>query len=602
MRCRRDTWLIYLSFLLLVAFTESDGVEKKLTCHNAKDNEDTIVCEFIIDKKDRDVKFEHCQDDYCIKAAITKEEKEPVQATDSAQEGGTLASAQQNKDTHEEDSVITLGSKVFEPPYEQYGKRLAQVLSSRPKKTDSPVEDTLALADWYAKLGRVFREDAKLQGSEMDWSHVDASTCILAFEKAIDLYIAIVSSHEPLPAGHNAQEARLGMAVTCMYLAESHQFHPSNPSPEQALRYYTRAQQNFKIILESKDLDQYEREQIELDWADTLAHAAVIMIDEASDAQLLQDGVYDISQGLAEMKKAEGYLDDAIQVFRKTASRDNDIMYKLQLSTALNNRGASAIITASASAAIEFWEEARSVFAQVIPKLSSHERQDTVLAMAELLLGLSDAYLQAGNFDYAKIRYKEAMECYQDNHIPAPSQPDLLEDSDDLLEESENKLEEYQASLYGGPGIQIPDDYKNPEDPMYEPDDIYEADLHARIGAIQVSRDQTELAMTHFVKAIDLYETFEGEERSIADVKLNMATALFRMAEFDESARAHGEAIELYRQVVGDGNNPLADFNVKLGAQSGDSSMMDENTVVQAHIVNLDDMQTLENVTSNDEL
>ena len=119
------------------------------------------------------------------------------------------------------------------------------------------------------------------------------------------------------------------------------------------------------------------------------------------------------------------------------------------------------------------------------------------------------------------------------------------------------------------------------------------------IGAIQLSNSQVELAMTSFVKAIDLYKTHNGEERAIADVKLNMGMALFCFREFDESAWIHGEALELFRETVGEGKNPLVD-GAAVVTDSGDASVNIENedNAVRSHLVNLNDFrQSLANVT-----
>jgi tetratricopeptide (TPR) repeat protein len=142
---------------------------------------------------------------------------------------------------------------------------------------------------------------------------------------------------------------------------------------------------------------------------------------------------------------------------------------------------------------------------------------------------------------------------------------------------------------------------------LYESDDLYEADLHATIGAIQLSNGQVELAMTSLVKAIDLYEVHKGEEYAIADVKLNMGMALFRLREFDESARLHEEALELFRETVGEGKNPLTPIIGATEAMDASDSSINsgnEDDVVRTHLVNFDDFQQsrLMNVTLNNEL
>lgn len=570
-------------FFTVSMCVESASKEQTLTCQETEDS--TLECSFSVEKeKKEDVQLEFCNADYCLQAVVTKKdvvERAPV------------------KDSAAKEQVITVGSREYKAPYSQYGKRVGRVLQTYPQEDPTTVENMMEYANWLVDLGKAFRDDAATLDNVVDWENVDMHACIQAFDLALALYKQVID--------HYPTDARLSLATVQSYLAEAHQSHPSNPQTKEAIRYYLDSQQNYKVVLESNALKEFEYEDWELNWADVLAHAALLLIEDVSVTQADEhaEDVLDISHTLEVLKKAERMLEDAIRVFRKTISNltgNDQIFYQLQLATCLQNMGTAIMMTSTIGRAIVVLEESRTIFQEVFPKLTkeSLERQDTALAIAELLITLSDAYLQVGNYDHSKIHYQQAMQWYSDYNLDPPKQTVLITESDELLQETEAKLEEYQASLYGGRKIQIPDDYRKPNEPLYEPDNLYEADLHATIGAIQLSNGQAELAMTSFVKAIDLYESHKGEERAIADVKLNMGMALFRLREFDESARLHGEALELFREFVGEGKNPLVDGTVS--TNSG-TDIENEDNVVRSHLVNLDDFrQSLANVTSNDEL
>jgi tetratricopeptide (TPR) repeat protein len=546
-----------------------------------------------------DVQLEFCNGDYCVKLVVSKEEvvKQVPVMREFAPTKAKVAV---------KNEVITVGSRNYRPPYNQYGKHVGKVLQMYPKKEPSTSEDMMEYANWFADLVKAHREDAKTVDNVVDWARVDIPACVRASENAIALYKQAVNKYPT--------DARLSLATVQSYLAEAHQYHPANPQPKEALKHYLDSQQNYKIVLDSNVLTKAERDEWELSWADVLVHAALLLIEDVSGIQREQQlkDMLDISHMLESIKKAERLLGDAIQVFRKAVSTlkgGDQVFYQLQLATCLQNLGTAIMLTSTIGRATVVLEESRTIFNEVFPKLqkSSPDSQDTALAMAELLISLSDAYLQVGNYNNSKARYQEAMKWYSAYNLVPPQEAVLITESDELLQEMEAKLDEYRAALYGGRGIQIPDDYRKPNEPLYESDDLYEADLHATIGAIQLSNGQVELAMTSLVKAIDLYEVHKGEEYAIADVKLNMGMALFRLREFDESARLHEEALELFRDTVGEGKNPLTPIIGATEAMDASDSSINsgnEDDVVRTHLVNFDDFQQsrLMNVTLNNEL
>ena len=563
--------------VLLCAESAGNG-EKGLECH-AKD--DTIVCEFTIEKKDNQdvtLDLEYCDDDFCVKTTVKKES------------------------IRKEDPAVASGFRDDPAIEKHHGKNVDAVLQRRPKTEPSTLEEILAHADWYSDLGKAYRKHGMVDSAGMDWKSMDVDACIEAFQHAVATYNQALQKGAPL-------DTRLSLAVAEAYLAESLLFHLSNAQPTKALKHFLNAEENYRTVLESGILKGHEYADWEINWADTLGHSASLLIENADGADgqdPTRESVLDVSRFLESAEKAEKMLNNAIRVYRKameTAVGDDTPFYQLRLANTLHSLGTARMLTSTVGRAIAVMEEGRDIFETLIPQIkqNSVDRNDALAGMAELLISLSDAYLQAGNYVRAKIRYKDAMEWYKEHNLVPAEVPTVR--SDELLVELEEQLGEYHASLVGGGEIPIPDDYRAPGEPLYEPDNRYEADLHSAIGAIELSHGQIELSMTHFVKAIDMYEELGGEDRAIADTKLNMAMALFRLREFDQSAQTHCEALDIYRKVVGDGKNPLlADALVNKG--SGDEPANAENeNAFRAQLVNLDALQQgLANLTSKDEL
>ena len=72
--------------------------------------------------------------------------------------------------------------------------------------------------------------------------------------------------------------------------------------------------------------------------------------------------------------------------------------------------------------------------------------------------------------------------------------------------------------------ISVPNGYVDDGQAQYAPNPAYEADLHAALGSLHLSRNEILMAIDHFNHAIRLYrsdETGENLDRSIADVKVS---------------------------------------------------------------------------------
>lgn len=604
----RSNLLLLLTLLAVCTEGANQSAKGTLQCHAANNNQDdneSIVCEFTIPKKQQGkLDLEYCQDDYCVKTTVVKEQRVTVTTTTPEEEAPVLPLQDDLRD--------------YQPPYSQYGRNVGRVLARRPKTSPISVHDILKLAEWYADLGKAYRQDAMVNGA-IDWNKMNSvEDCQNAFQHAILQYKRALQRQNDKE--EVALDTRLSLGAVESFLAESLLFDPNaNPDPHRALQHFMAAHENYKLVLETKTLSPQEERAWELNLADVSGHAASVLLQDFDEFNGDAGGTnIDVGRFLESADKADQLLSHAIEIYRKTvdsAVGDDGIFYEMQLANSLHNLGTAKMLTSTVGRAISVMEEARTVFQQVIPKVKGKyiaDEQDAIRGMAELLTSLSDAYLQAGHYSQAKTRYKEAMDWFIQHNIVPAEDATLMVRSDDLLIEMEQKLADYHASLVGGGGdaIHIPDDYHVPGEPLYEPDPRYEADLYAAIGSIELSHGEAELAMTHFVKAISMYEDVGGEARAIADVKLNMAMALLRLNRFEESGATHLEALDIYREVVGEGKNPLVvddllqqDGGGGEGSDGAEPKSAEDENAFRAQLVNMEALQQgLANMTATDEL
>jgi tetratricopeptide (TPR) repeat protein len=152
-------------------------------------------------------------------------------------------------------------------------------------------------------------------------------------------------------------------------------------------------------------------------------------------------------------------------------------------------------------------------------------------------------------------------------------------DDDKQLKESLTKLEEYdnkfgRSNVVGGSSDPMSErehqffDQTEEEEHYYDEngelnisrkDDSYEGDLHANLASMYIAKQDFVAALSHFNQAIRLYEV-AGEDESIvmANTKFNLATLNFRIGAYSASAEKYDEALDLYKQIHGDGINPFS--------------------------------------------
>jgi tetratricopeptide (TPR) repeat protein len=147
----------------------------------------------------------------------------------------------------------------------------------------------------------------------------------------------------------------------------------------------------------------------------------------------------------------------------------------------------------------------------------------------------------------------------------------MMEVDQEALQDYLDTLQEYRQMVRGGGGgrmSQTPSKNtmyqqgnniydQDEEEYYYQKDDGYEGDLLASLGAIYLSRGDASRALAHLEQAVQLYhKKHEDRDRSMADVKLNLAMAYYRLRRFDDSQRVQFEGLDIYRELYGDGVNP----------------------------------------------
>lgn len=130
-------------------------------------------------------------------------------------------------------------------------------------------------------------------------------------------------------------------------------------------------------------------------------------------------------------------------------------------------------------------------------------------------------------------------------------------ETSELMAEYEEILEEYQE-MFAADGRSAMEGFfdEMSGETYYEKDDGYEGDLHMSLGALYMSRsDNSESiqAASHLEQAIRLYElSGEAQSQNMASAKFDLSILHLRNGEYRMSARRHGEALDIFRTVMGD--------------------------------------------------
>jgi tetratricopeptide (TPR) repeat protein len=234
-----------------------------------------------------------------------------------------------------------------------------------------------------------------------------------------------------------------------------------------------------------------------------------------------------------DMEQAENYLTEALEI------QQTNMEYLTQTTTTVDNNNKHQDNNVAAALS------------------------DVKESIGETWYSLANVYVQQGKYDKADSSYKSAMLWYQQHNLSPHKQKqqqetvlptDTINTDNDAIAESiqqyEAMLEEYQE-LFSRDGADLNIDHG---DGVYQRDEGYEADLHNALGAMYMSTGDFTMAQVHVDQAISLYSIQgEGQETYFADVLYNQALLLFQQGEFLKSLEAYHEALELYRQLLGEG-------------------------------------------------
>jgi tetratricopeptide (TPR) repeat protein len=605
--------------LLLLRTSCCIAAESAMKCHTT---DEAIVCEIPLDlvKAGGSFALEGCDDEYCVRATVAKNVPPPMESYSETVEDS-------------DSSTIHVGSLVYEEPYTQYGTDVAAILENRPRiRSDTTdVEKDFVLASFYAQLGPAHRTRAQGHGDTVDWEGKDGLACIESLSQAIqhferaEPYLSDISSHRtPISAYANPDDTRIAIANAHSYLADASQVEKkTKPVAQDHLRIAIRI---YREVLDHPidpplPTDIYG--DVELNLAESLTRMGIWLMDNINEAildqehgqiqidlskssssfstQSIGESAGDWSHLMKSVEEADQKFAEAVLLFRKqaeaTSTEDSDYSYlHIQLATTLQHHGSATMYLADLDKTIALWEEALAIYRKMYHLLTaeSHDHYDVKMGMSELMYSLSEVLLQNGSYAKSQQYYEDSMDWYLEHGITQPHVQNTMLEEDETLNLYETTLEQYHNMLNGvGPGIQIPDDGGM----LYEPDELFEADIHATLGAIRLARDEAVLAMDHFQAAVTLYEGYNADDAAIADVKINMALALLRLEEYEESARVHEEALDIYRKTIGEGKNPFIEgLPFDLGAAQGDeesSSNQDgkddqKKPAVHERLINLD--------------
>lgn len=475
------------------------------------------------------------------------------------------ANADQQESTNDSGNIqqtqhgVKIGNYEYREPFEQYASPLGRTLRARAELWKTPPKDIsaeYALANAHLDVGishfTAVTEEDYSPGiySESALESFDLKLAVTAFKIADKMYLSILRKYDEQKSVIYSSLAALHLQWGEVY-QNSHYFDDDVEEDEGtefnklALERYQQAEKYYRLSLENSE-DGRVTEANTKDTQVNLAHvshrigrclinsiqggAAVLQEDvpvgdQTTDqaAEALRNALPQLETLLHTVPGAEKHFAEAMRLYRTAIEDEKDsnakVRLKLNLATTLQDAGTAASYGSNIAKAIQLQEEGVGVSKEILPHVGAADKLFLLQYVADSMYGLSNHYMQLGQYDQTKLTYKEAMEWYQKHNLgPALVAPGF-EVGDDSLEAYENQLVEYRELVRE---ITMPDGYSE-DGPLYGPNDAYEADLHAALGSVHLSRDEVVMAIDHFNEAIRLYEKDESEEnldRSIANVKV----------------------------------------------------------------------------------
>ena len=511
------------------------------------------------------------------------------------------------------DGSVTVGAATYSPPFAQYGARIAQWIETMlPSYTNA---HKIEWANWYYQLGQLHEQQATA-GSDLDSESLELA--LNAYRQSLNAisssYGTALDFEEELFVGglHFAMGEVLSRDPT------GSNYDLALKEYQAARDIFEKLNGIQEIPPPKLGAPPIDRVDIHLRWANACVRISTLLVtkagndlvsqyDEASassgnledwTASTLSGSTVNTEAYQRELKQAESLLLQAIEVYR-TAIQDNshgssdEKSTKMALVTALQSYvsvaaggggggGAGGDMMAAMvmdnspklKKILPYSTEALGLLQEIFPlyPAGSIEHDTCIYGIGDNLISLADTTLQLGQYEESTLYYQQAMEWYEKYNLNSREvMPQVqLGDDESILEQYLETLRTYKSQTQGKrtssptkPASEIKPDMPNSgaSGAFYIPhNDGYEADLQAAIGGIYLSTGQTERSIAYFEKAIQLYETLGAESRSrqVADVKLNLAMAYLYDKNFEESAHIRQEALETYRELYGDGVNPIA--------------------------------------------
>ena len=532
--------------------TEAKENVPNLICRQVHDD---LVCELIVPYEvvNQRHALEHCEGEICIQLALHISPSLKQQTTTTTTTTTTNIGLD---DEPLQQTVLHIGSQKYSPPYSQYGSAVERALNKKPVHIQS-----VEFADWLVlDLAAAHQSDDGTQASQKQVLAIDAMIT------ATEIYQTYQERH-PTEAIYSIS----GLANAHMLIGEA---LLSLGRTIESIQQYTKAKVLYELLLKRHDLHNNNRNDLLLSYADSLIRLSVTEVDHIMSVKEFHTST-DPKVMTNKLQSSEITMGQAVSIYRDAVARGGPqkVSHQLQLANALQNFASTVIMSSGdMNQVLENQNEALVVYTDLLQELddemtnailSDHnDRESILMAVAELLYSMSDSALQAGKYSECNKRYTEAMEWYQTYRITVPVafQTTAL-DNDAIFQDHERALADYQSSVYGGHEMPLSDE-------LLATDNLYEADLHATLGALKLTGDHVAMAYHHIQKAIDIYE-LHGEERSAADAYLNLALGLFREGKFTESSESHQRAVGIYQQVVDEGKNPLMEGFANMLTEAG---------------------------------
>lgn len=225
--------------------------------------------------------------------------------------------------------------------------------------------------------------------------------------------------------------------------------------------------------------------------------------------------------------------------------------------------------------ALDSLERALTILRELTQHTTSIPNENEEISlMAETLFSLSDSYLEMGRYTESTERYQEAMTLYASNNKVAMHQRDVATIvggmfregtvDDETIKQYEAVLEEYREKILNDPttgNVPLNGEHLAEGEGVYHKNDYFEGDIHMTLGTLYMSTSADYVqAESHFRQAIQLYQLSSDIQtiKAMADCRYNLASLLFQMKKYDDSAETRKMALDAYREIVGEGVDPLS--------------------------------------------